>query len=111
MPYSPVTQPFPVPFKNEGTPSSTVAVQITRVFPNSISTLPSAWEMKSGVIFSCRIWSALRPSFLKGPPGVLPQFLAELLSLAATLASLLRRLLDLLIGPFDWRGYRRYTER
>ena len=31
MPYSAVTQPLPVPFRNEGTPSSIVAVQITRV--------------------------------------------------------------------------------
>jgi hypothetical protein len=55
IPYSLVTQPLPLPFKNEGTPSSTVAVQITRVFPSSMSTLPSAVEIKSGVIFSCRI--------------------------------------------------------
>jgi len=54
MPYSPVTQPFPWPFKNEGTPSSTVAVQMTRVLPISISTLPSALVMKSGVNFTGR---------------------------------------------------------
>jgi hypothetical protein len=59
---------LPWPFRNPGTPSSTVAVQITRVFPNSISTLPSAVEIKSGVIFSGRIWSALRPSTLTLPP-------------------------------------------
>ena len=51
-----------------GTPSSTVAVQITRVLPTSIRTLPSAVEMKSGVIFTLRIWSALRPSTRKVPP-------------------------------------------
>src|SRR2546430_4541543 len=41
-------------FRKGGTPSSTVAVQITRVFPSSMSTLPSAVEMKSGVILSGR---------------------------------------------------------
>ena len=49
IPYSLVTQPFPVPFRNVGTPSSKLAVQITRVFPTSMSTLPSALGMKSGV--------------------------------------------------------------
>src|SRR5262249_20177996 len=68
MPYSLVTQPLPLPFKKGGTPSSTVAVQITRVLPSSISTLPSAVEMKSGVILSGRIWSAARPSLLTAPP-------------------------------------------
>src|SRR5580704_16379585 len=62
MPYSLVTQPFPLPFRNPGTPSVTVAVLITRVFPSSINTLPSAWEIKSGVIFKLRNWSACRPS-------------------------------------------------
>ena len=55
IPYSPVTQPLPWPFRNDGTPSSTVAVQITRVLPISISTLPSALVIKSGVIFIGRI--------------------------------------------------------
>ena len=40
--YSAVTQPFPVPLKNEGTLSLTEAVQITFVFPTSIKTEPSA---------------------------------------------------------------------
>ena len=40
--YSAVTQPFPVPLKNEGTLSVTEAVQITFVFPTSIKTEPSA---------------------------------------------------------------------
>ena len=70
MPYSLVTQPLPAPFRNPGTPSSTVAVQITRVLPNSISTLPSAVEMKSGVIFSGRIWSTPRPSARTWSPAV-----------------------------------------
>ena len=54
MPYSAVTQPLPLPLRNCGTPSSTVAVQMTRVLPSSMSTLPSAVEMKSGVILSGR---------------------------------------------------------
>src|SRR5208282_6553720 len=69
MPYSLVTQPLPVPFKNPGTPSSTVAVQITRVLPSSINTLPSAVEIKSGVIFNGRIWSGPRPSTRTLPPA------------------------------------------
>src|SRR5882762_9732993 len=68
MPYSPVTQPLPWPFINDGTPSSTVAVQITRVLPISISTLPSALVIKSGVIFTGRSWSWARPSLRKVPP-------------------------------------------
>jgi hypothetical protein len=46
-----VTHPLPLPFKNDGTPSSSVAVQITRVWPISIRTLPSATGTKSGVSF------------------------------------------------------------
>ncbi len=42
MPYSAVTQPSPLPRRNDGTPSSTVAVTSTRVSPNSTSTEPSA---------------------------------------------------------------------
>ena len=53
---------LPEPFRNEGTPSSIVAVMITRVLPSSISTLPSALEMKSGMIFTGRKSSAARPS-------------------------------------------------
>ena len=68
MPYSLVTQPLPVPFRNPGTPSSTVAVQITRVLPSSIRTLPSALGNKVGRNFQLRIWSALRPSIRKVPP-------------------------------------------
>jgi hypothetical protein len=41
MPYSAVTQPWPRPLRNGGTLSSTVAVQITLVAPNSTSTEPS----------------------------------------------------------------------
>jgi hypothetical protein len=43
MPYSAVTQPLPVLRRKGGTRSSTLAVQITRVFPASMRTDPSAW--------------------------------------------------------------------
>ena len=49
MLYSLETHPLPELRKNCGTVSSTDAVQITRVLPTSISTDPSAVEMKSGV--------------------------------------------------------------
>ena len=39
--YSAVTQPWPWPFRNGGTLSSTEAVQMTFVAPNSTSTEPS----------------------------------------------------------------------
>jgi hypothetical protein len=42
MPYSAVTQPLPVLRRNGGTLSSMLAVQITLVWPTSISTEPSA---------------------------------------------------------------------
>jgi len=42
IPYSAVTQPCPLPFKNPGTFSSTLAVHITWVSPNLINTEPSA---------------------------------------------------------------------
>ncbi len=45
MPYSAVTQPSPLPRKNGGTFSSTLAVQRTRVSPKATSTEPSAWRV------------------------------------------------------------------
>jgi hypothetical protein len=42
MPYSAVTQPSPLPRLCGGTFSSTDAVHSTLVWPNSISTEPSA---------------------------------------------------------------------
>ena len=42
IPYSPVTQPLPVLRRNGGTRSSTLAEQMTRVRPTSMSTDPSA---------------------------------------------------------------------
>ncbi len=49
IPYSPVTQPSPLPRRKEGIFSSTLAVQITFVSPHSIRTEPSAWRVKAGV--------------------------------------------------------------
>ena len=46
MPYSAVTQPRPSPRMKRGTPSSTEAVQITRVSPKLTSTEPSACLVK-----------------------------------------------------------------
>jgi hypothetical protein len=40
--YSAVSQPLPRPIIQRGTPSSSVAVQSTRVFPNEISADPCA---------------------------------------------------------------------
>ena len=65
MPYSLVTQPLPEPFRNPGTPSSTVAVAMTRVWPASMRTLPSAVVMKSGVILMGRRSSGERSSVRK----------------------------------------------
>jgi hypothetical protein len=61
MPYSPVTQPLPLPRIQIGTRSSTLAVHSTRVSPNSASTLPSACRVKSGIKLTLRISFAWRP--------------------------------------------------
>lgn len=62
MEYSAVTQPLPVPLRNGGTDSSTLAVQMTLVSPHSIRQEPSACFVKCGVIFIGRISSRARPS-------------------------------------------------
>src|SRR3990172_221978 len=62
MLYSAVTQPVPVPFRNGGTLSSTVAAQITLVSPTSMSTEPSACFKNRGVITTRRGSSICRPS-------------------------------------------------
>jgi hypothetical protein len=62
MEYSDVIHPFPLFRIKGGTTSSTLAVQMTRVRPTSISTEPSADEMKLGVICIGRSWSGIRPS-------------------------------------------------
>jgi hypothetical protein len=48
MPYSAVTQPLPVFLRNGGTRSSTDAVQITLVRPDSIRTEPSGCRRYCG---------------------------------------------------------------
>ena len=57
MPYSAVIQPLPLPLRNAGTPSSTLAVHSTRVSPSSTSTEPSACRVKPRVMRSGRSWS------------------------------------------------------
>ena len=52
--YSAVTQPWPCPLRKGGTLSSTDAVQMTLVAPNSTSTEPSGWRRKSRVIVTGR---------------------------------------------------------
>ena len=47
--YSAVTQPSPEPLRQRGTPSVTLAVQSTRVPPNSTSTEPSGWVLQPRV--------------------------------------------------------------
>ena len=54
MPYSAVTQPSPLPRRNGGTFSSTLAVHSTRVSPNETSTEPSAWRVKRRWIETAR---------------------------------------------------------
>src|ERR1039457_2344105 len=61
MEYSAVTHPTPLPRKNEGTDSSTEAVQITFVSPNSTNTEPSACFVKFLVMVTFRNeWGLLR---------------------------------------------------
>ena len=60
--YSAVSQPRPVPYSQRGTPSSSDAVQSTRVLPNEISAEPCACSRKSGSIVSGRSSSGRRPS-------------------------------------------------
>src|SRR5439155_24775542 len=71
IPYSAVIHPLPLLRRKVGTDSSTEAVQITRVLPSSISTEPSAVEMKSGTMFKGRIWSVARLSERKTIGGIL----------------------------------------
>ena len=60
--YSAVTHPCPLPFRNGGTASSTLAVQITRVFPVAIRQLPYAVRTKSVSMETGRFSSGLLPS-------------------------------------------------
>ena len=61
MPYSAVTHPWPLPRRNGGTFSSTLAVHSTRVSPKLTRHEPSAWRVKPGSNLSSRIWSGARP--------------------------------------------------
>jgi hypothetical protein len=60
--YSADTQPSPLPLRQRGTPSVTLAAHSTRVRPNSTSTEPSAWSSHCLVSVTGRSWSAARPS-------------------------------------------------
>src|SRR5664279_6378276 len=64
MEYSAVTQPVPFPRRKGGTDSSTDAVQITRVSPNSTSTEPSACFVKFLVMHTGRNALLFLQSFL-----------------------------------------------
>ena len=54
MAYSAVTQPSPLPRRQRGSSSVTLAAQSTRVAPNSTSTDPSAWSSQPLVIRTSR---------------------------------------------------------
>ena len=72
MPYSAVTQPFPVLRKNGGTRSSTVAVHSTWVSPNFARHEPSAYFATPGSRLTGRIRSGVRPEgrmFFSGKIG------------------------------------------
>src|SRR4051794_15916652 len=60
--YSAVTQPWPLPLRQRGTPGVNDAAHSTRVRPNSTRTLPSAWSSQPRVIRTSRSWSTARPS-------------------------------------------------
>ncbi len=62
MEYSAVIQPLPLPRRNCGTVSSTLAAHSTRVLPTSISAEPSAVSRYPVSIRTGRIWSVVRPS-------------------------------------------------
>ena len=61
MPYSAVIQPWALPRRKPGTPSSTLAVHSTWVSPNSTSTTPSACRAWRRVKLTCRSSSLARP--------------------------------------------------
>ena len=71
--YSAVTQPWPLPFRKGGTASSTLAVQITRVFPVAIRQLPYAVCTKSVSMLTGRFSSGRLPSVLMLPPSLFPE--------------------------------------
>src|SRR5436190_6084861 len=62
MEYSAVTQPSPLPLRQRGTPSLTVAVQKTFVSPKETRTEPSACLLQPRSMVIGRSWSGVRPS-------------------------------------------------
>ena len=62
MEYSAVSQPSPEPYLKRGMRSSTLAVHMTRVLPNSTSTLPAGLLVNPRVMRMGRISSWARPS-------------------------------------------------
>ena len=62
IPYSAVTQPLPLPFRNGGTRSSTEAAQSTCVSPRAIRAEPSAWRATPVWIATGRRSPGARPS-------------------------------------------------
>ena len=64
MPYSAVIQPSPLPLRNDGTPDSTLTVQITFVWPKLMSADPSAWALNPRSMVTARSSSAARPECL-----------------------------------------------
>ena len=64
IPYSAVTQPLPLFLRNEGTRSSTLAVQRTCVSPNFTKHEPSAYFVVLSSNVTDRSWSKLRPEGL-----------------------------------------------
>lgn len=75
MAYSAVTQPRPSPRRNGGTPSSTLAVQMTRVLPAVMRQLPSAVSTKLGTRVSWRGCASPRPSMRSMPVAPLSNML------------------------------------
>ena len=62
MAYSAVTQPSPLPRRQRGTSSVTLAAHSTRVRPNSTRTDPSAWSSQPRESFTGRSSVTDRPS-------------------------------------------------
>src|SRR3954469_15747294 len=62
MEYSAVTQPSPLPLRQRGTPSLTVAVQKTFVSPKETRTEPSACLLQPRSMVIGRSCSGVRPS-------------------------------------------------
>src|SRR3546814_12309379 len=61
MPYSAVTQPWPLPRSQGGSRSSTLALHSTCVSPNLMRHEPSALRVKPGIISITHISSVERP--------------------------------------------------